>query len=136
AAAAVVTDTLAGVITDRDPIATGARWADMVGAIRNQGRPGVVACAISAVDIALWDLKAKLLGISVATAVGAVHDAIPLYGSGGFTNFTDDELTTQLTGWVDQGLGAVKIKVGRDPTDDPRRVAVARAAIGDGIELL
>ncbi len=135
AAAAVVADTLAEVVTGGDPLATGASWAAMVHAIRNQGRPGVVSHAISAVDVALWDLKAKLLGVSVAVATGGTHDAIPIYGSGGFTSLSDGELETQLTDWVEKGLGAVKMKVGREPDDDPRRVALARAAIGDDVEL-
>ncbi len=135
AAASIVHHTLAGVLDGEDAMATGARWRDMVHAIRNQGRPGVVSSAISAVDIALWDLKAKLLGVSVATAAGATHDAVPIYGSGGFTTLTDAQLSDQLGGWVDQGMGAVKMKVGREPAEDPRRIAVARKAIGADVAL-
>ncbi len=135
AAANIVRDTLASVVTGRDPVANGAAWAAMVHAIRNQGRAGVVSSAISAVDVALWDLKAKLLGLSVADAIGRSHDAVPVYGSGGFTGLTDAELTDQLGGWADQGLAAVKMKVGRDAAADPHRVEVARRAIGDDVEL-
>ena len=135
AAAAVVGDTLTDVVTGSDPMATGATWAAMVHAIRNQGRPGVVSSAISAVDIALWDLKAKLLGVSVADLAGRVHDAVPVYGSGGFTSMSDAELTAQLGGWADQGLAAVKMKVGRQPNADPHRVEVARQAIGADVDL-
>ena len=134
-AATVVADTLAEAVTGRDPMATGAAWAAMVDAIRNQGRPGVVSSAISAVDIALWDLKAKLLGVSVAVLAGGARDFVPFYGSGGFTSMSDDELRTQLTAWVDDGAGAVKMKVGRDAAADPRRVDVARAAVGPDVEL-
>ena len=135
AAASVVHDTLADVVTGQDPMATGASWAAMVHAIRNQGRPGVVGSAISAVDIALWDLKAKLLGVSVADLAGRCHSSVPIYGSGGFTSLSDDELTHQLGGWAAQGLGAVKMKVGRDPAADPHRVEVARQAIGGEVGL-
>ncbi len=135
AAAAVVADTLRDVVVGRDPMATGAAWAAMVHAIRNQGRPGVVSSAISAVDIAIWDLKARLLELSLADAIGRTHDSVPIYGSGGFTSFSDEELTEQLGGWAAQGLRAVKMKVGRAPTDDPHRVDVARAAIGDDVDL-
>jgi len=135
AAAAVVTDTLHDVVVGSDPMATTATWAAMVHAIRNQGRPGVVSSAISALDIALWDLKARLLGLSVADAIGRAHDAIPVYGSGGFTSLSDEELAEQLGGWAAQGLRAVKIKVGRDPAADADRVDVAREAIGDDVEL-
>lgn len=135
AAAGIVADTLRDVVVGADPMATGAVWAAMVHSIRNQGRPGVVSSAISAVDIAMWDLKAKLLGLSVADTIGRTHDAVPIYGSGGFTSFTDDELAEQLSGWAAQGLGAVKMKVGRDAAADPHRVGVARSAVGDSVEL-
>ncbi len=135
AAAQVVRDTLAEVVVGTDAFATGAAWSAMVRAIRNQGRPGVVSSAISAVDIAMWDLKARLLGVSVADAIGRSHDAVMAYGSGGFTNLTDDELASQLGGWARLGLRAVKMKVGRDTGADPHRVDVARAAVGDDVEL-
>lgn len=135
AAAAVVHDTLADVVVGRDPMAVGAAWAAMVHAIRNQGRPGVVSSAISAVDIALWDLKARLLDRSVADTIGRTHDDVLAYGSGGFTSLTDAQLADQLGGWANQGLHAVKMKVGRDATADPHRVEVAREAIGEGVGL-
>lgn len=135
AAASVIRHTLAEVIQGESPMRTGARWTDMVDAIRNQGRTGVVGTAISAVDIALWDLKAKLLGVSVAEAVGATREAVEVYGSGGFTSFSDAELTDQLGGWAAEGMRAVKMKVGREPSDDPRRVQVARRAVGTDVGL-
>ncbi len=135
AAANVVRDTLARAIRGADPMATGAAWAAMVHAIRNQGRPGVVGSAISAVDVALWDLKTKLLNCSIADAVGCCHATVPAYGSGGFTSLDDHELAEQLGQWADRGLRAVKMKVGRDPAADPHRVAVAREAVGQEVEL-
>ena len=92
AAAQVVRDSLADVVVGNDTLAPGVTWIAMVRAIRNQGRPGVVASAISAVDIALWDLRAKLLGLSLADAIGRAHDARPVYGSGGFTSQSEAEL--------------------------------------------
>ncbi len=135
AAAALINDLLAEVVDGADPMATGASWSSMVHAIRNLGRPGIVSSAVAAVDIALWDLKARILDVSVADAVGRTHERVPAYGSGGFTSFDDDELTGQLGGWAAQGLAAVKMKVGRDPHDDPRRVEVARSAIGEDVQL-
>jgi L-alanine-DL-glutamate epimerase-like enolase superfamily enzyme len=135
AAASVVRDTLAGAVIGADALAPRAAWSRMVRAVRNQGRPGIAASAIAAVDVALWDLRARVLGLSLADAVGRAHDARPVYGSGGFTSESDGELADELTGWVDRGIRAVKMKVGREPLLDSHRVAVARGAIGDDIGL-
>lgn len=110
--------------------------AAMQAAIRNAGQPGIGAMAISAVDIALWDLKAKLLQIPLADALPRFHAAVPVYGSGGFTSYTLDQLEEQLSGWTEEGIPRVKMKVGSDPESDPERVETAREAIGDGVELM
>jgi L-alanine-DL-glutamate epimerase-like enolase superfamily enzyme len=104
-------------------------------AVRNLGRPGVAAEAIAAVDIALWDLRSRLLEEPLVVALGAAHDATPIYGSGGFTSYDDDALQSQLRGWVEAGIPRVKMKVGRDPDADAARVMAARSAIGDETEL-
>lgn len=100
----VVKSKLAEVITGRDALQPPARWAEMAHAVRNLGKPGVVAEAISAVDIALWDLRARLLQEPLMIALGAVHDATPIYGSGGFTSYDNDTLRAQLCGWVEAGI--------------------------------
>lgn len=135
AVATVVGGKLAEVITGEDALQPPARWAGMQHAVRNLGKPGVVAEAISAVDIALWDLRARLLDEPLAVTLGAVHDATPIYGSGGFTSYDNATLCQQLCGWADAGIPRVKMKVGRDPEADTGRVSAARAAIGEGIEL-
>jgi L-alanine-DL-glutamate epimerase-like enolase superfamily enzyme len=135
AAAEVVTGKLADVLIGRDALTPVASWATMQHAVRNLGKPGLVAEAISAVDIALWDLCARLREVPLVEALGAVHEATPVYGSGGFTSYDDEQLADQLTGWVDAGIPRVKIKVGRDPARDSHRVEVARRAIGDDVEL-
>jgi L-alanine-DL-glutamate epimerase-like enolase superfamily enzyme len=103
--------------------------------LRNAGLPGLGAMALSAVDIALWDLKAKLLGLPLAALLGPVRDEVPVYGSGGFCSYTDAELGDQLAGWRAEGIARAKIKVGREPDRDVHRVRVAREAIGDDAEL-
>ncbi len=109
--------------------------AAMVAAVRNLGRPGIASMAISAVDAALWDLKAKLLDVALITLLGAVREAAPVYGSGGFTSYSDRQLRDQFGGWAAQGITRVKMKIGRHPEDDLRRVRVAREAIGPDVEL-
>ena len=108
-----------------------AAWRTMQKAVRNFGREGLAATAISAVDIALWDLKAALAGQSLSLLLGRYRDAIPIYGSGGFTTYDDRQLTEQLSGWVHhEKCRWVKMKIGSDPSADPKRVETARRAIG------
>ncbi len=135
AAAAVVHDTLQDLIVGMDSVDTAAASIRMWQAVRNIGRPGIAATAISAVDIALWDLKAKLLDLPLASLLGKARQSIPAYGSGGFTSYTTGELCAQLAGWASSGARAVKMKVGREPGFDPQRVGAARAAIGPSVDL-
>lgn len=121
---------LVGIVKGRDPMDVGGCWTAMVQAVRNIGRPGIASTAISAVDIALWDLKAKLLRLPLVKLLGGVRSGIPVYGSGGFTSYSTEQLQTQLSRWIDSGIGMVKMKVGRQPDDDLQRVRSAREAIG------
>jgi L-alanine-DL-glutamate epimerase-like enolase superfamily enzyme len=134
-AAAVVTDKLAGAVVGADALDVGSAWASMWHDVRNLGQTGVVSMAVSAVDIALCDLKARLLDVPLVVALDAVHDRTPVYGSGGFCNYTDAQLADQLGGWAREGIGRVKMKTGRDPDRDVDRLRVAREAIGDDVEL-
>ena len=130
AAAGLLNHHLAGVVSGCDPMAVRASWDAMVRSVRNMGLGGVAAYAISAVDAALWDLKARLLGLPLARLLGAVRRQVPIYGSGGFTSYTPPQFARQLGGWAAQGIRAVKMKVGGHPGDDAGRVAEARKAIG------
>ncbi len=132
AAAAVITDVLAETVHGCNAFDPPRAWQAMQRAVRNLGRAGLCATAISAVDTALWDLKAKLLGVPLATLLGRCRDAVEVYGSGGFTSYNNTQLKEQLAGWVEhQGCKAVKMKIGTHPDCDPARVAAAKAAIGD-----
>jgi L-alanine-DL-glutamate epimerase-like enolase superfamily enzyme len=115
-------------------------WQAMVRAVRNLGRPGLVSCAISAMDTALWDLKAKLLGVPVCRLLGATREEVPIYGSGGFTTYDDATAAAQLQRWVgDWGIPRVKIKIGESwgacEQRDLARISFARSVIGPAVEL-
>jgi L-alanine-DL-glutamate epimerase-like enolase superfamily enzyme len=135
AAAELAEGPLARAVEGLDATATSAAWSAMNRALRNIGRPGLGWEALSAVDVALWDLAGKLLDAPLARLLGAGRRAVRAYGSGGFTSYDDAMLEEQLGGWADAGFTAVKMKVGRDPRRDPHRVAIARDAIGPRVEL-
>ncbi len=116
-------------------------WMSMVDAVRNVGRPGIASMAIAAVDVALWDLKATLLDVSLCALLGAARAEVPVYGSGGFTSMPDAALVEQLRTWVeDAHITRVKMKIGAEwgslEAHDLDRVRIARQAIGDDVELL
>ena len=132
AAAQLIGKKLAETIHGHDAMDPPGAWRAMQRAVRNMGRAGLAATAISAVDTALWDLKAKLLDLPLALLLGRYRDAVPIYGSGGFTTYSDGQLRDQLSGWVERdGCRWVKMKVGTDAAADPGRVTVAKSAIGD-----
>lgn len=133
--ATVARDKLAPLLLGQDALAIPARWQDMAVAIRNLGRPGISSMAIAAIDNALWDLKAKLFDVPLAALLGQARPAIPVYGSGGFTSYSIDQLQTQLHRWAESGMQRVKMKIGRDPDSDLRRVQAARDAIGNMTQL-
>ena len=135
ATAVLIRDLLAHAVRGRDAMDVAGAWDAMVRAVRNLGRPGIASTGIAAVDTALWDLKARLLGVSVVSLLGAVRREIPVYGSGGFTSYSVEELRHQLGGWVADGISRVKMKVGRDAAQDLHRVSAAREAIGSSAEL-
>lgn len=140
ACAHIIADQLAPVVLGASPLDVGAVFEDMVRMVRNAGRPGAVGYAISAVDVALWDLKARLLGLALHRLLGAVHDRVPVYGSGGFTTYSPSQLREQLTGWaIGQRIPRVKIKIGEswgaNLAADLDRIRIARTAIGPDVAL-
>jgi L-alanine-DL-glutamate epimerase-like enolase superfamily enzyme len=132
AAAEIINTTLAERLKGEDAFSLPRLRETMVGAVRNLGWRGVAANAISAVDIALWDLKAKLLELPLCELLGRAQERVEVYGSGGFTSYDNSRLAAQLGEWAKgQGCRAVKMKIGRQPAEDIPRVGVARSAIGD-----
>jgi len=126
---------LSRVVEGHDAMAIPTCWNAMVRRIRNLGRPGIASMAISAVDSALWDLKARLLNLPLVKLLGTARDSVPIYGSGGFTSYSEEQLQNQLAGWVNQSIPRVKMKIGRDARADLDRVRAARQAIGADAEL-
>lgn len=131
AVGAYINNTLADAVAGLNAFDIPAAHRSMLYALRNDGRAGIASMAVSAVDNALWDLKARLLDVSVAQLLGQAQDSIAIYGSRGFTSYRDDKLAQQLSNWAGIGIKNVKMKIGRDPQRDPERMRVARGAIGE-----
>jgi L-alanine-DL-glutamate epimerase-like enolase superfamily enzyme len=128
----LIANKLAKIVTGRDAFDIPGIGEVLWRSVRNLGRSGLAATAISAIDIALWDLKAKLLDMPLASLLGCRRERVPIYGSGGFTTYSDDTLRRQFASWVESdGCRWVKMKIGTEPEYDPLRVEVARRAIGD-----
>lgn len=134
--AALIASKLKDKVMGRDPMLVASIWRDQAAALRNAGRPGAGAMALSAVDIALWDLKSKLLDLPLFKALSAFHDGVPIYGSGGFCNYPFERLVSQLSGWVEQGIPRVKLKTSRHPEQDAERLSACRREIGDAPVLM
>ncbi len=139
ACARLIRELLAPAVCGRDPMDVQAAFDAMVKGVRNAGRPGLASYAIGAVDVALWDLKARLLELPLHRLLGAVRTGVPIYGSGGFTTYDTAQLTRQLTGWMDQQIPRVKIKIGESwgtaVDRDLGRMRQARHVIGEQAEL-
>lgn len=139
AAAEVVADVLDPALRDLPLEDVRRCWNAMVHAVRNVGRGGIAATAISALDVALWDLRARSQRRPLFQALGAARESVPIYGSGGFTSYPLDQLVEQLAGWVAEGIPRVKMKIGVDhgarAAEDVRRIRAVREAIGPEAEL-
>jgi L-alanine-DL-glutamate epimerase-like enolase superfamily enzyme len=136
ASASLISSKLASIVEGVDPLMPDQTFARMQVETRNLGQTGIAAMATSAVDIALHDLKAKLLGVCLADALPCFHESVPIYGSGGFTSYSTEQLREQVEGWMTDGFRSVKIKVGRDKQRDPERVKLVRTVVGDEVDVM
>lgn len=133
--AAFIDKNLKPLLVGQSPYNINKLFDSMSVAIRNEGHCGLAYMAISAVDASLWDLKAKLMNLPVCGLIGQVHDEALIYGSGGFTSYSDDQLEKQFANWVNQGFSAVKMKIGRHPDQDLERIKAARNVISKDTQL-
>jgi L-alanine-DL-glutamate epimerase-like enolase superfamily enzyme len=132
AGAQLVRETLAPPLIGENALDIPRLRDRMVAALRNIGRPGLASTALSAVDLALWDLKARLLDLPLAVLLGRRRASVPIYGSGGFTTYEPEHLNDRLARWAEEtGCRWVKMKVGETPQEDAARVASAARAIGE-----
>lgn len=132
AARTVVTDLLAARLVGEDAFGISRLWSVQADCLRNAGWPGIGATALSATDAALWDLKAKILDLPLVRLLGMRRSEVDVYGSGGFTSYSDEQLLAELSCLVERdGCKAVKMKVGASPSDDPGRVRSVRSRLAD-----
>ncbi len=124
----------------RDPLQTEAIWQEFFHYLRGVGRKGLTFCALSAVDIALWDLKGKIFDVPLVRLLGGSATRVPVYCSGGWTSYSDEQLVAEMQGMVAAGYRAIKFKVGveggRNPRRDAARVRKVRDAVDPHIDLL
>lgn len=127
-------------IIGRDPFETEVIWADLFQYLRGVGRKGLMFCALSAVDIALWDLKGKITGLPLYRMFGGNQKEVPVYGSGGWTSYSDEELVEEMKEIVSRGYRMIKFKVGynggNSPSRDVERVRKVREAVGPDIGIM
>ncbi len=140
AAASVVREHLADAVVGLPVDAVPRAHEAMRRACRNLGTRGLVGQAISAVDVALWDLAARSHSVPVTSLLGTAAESVEVYGSGGFTTYTAEQLEEQVEGWLAAGCRSMKIKVaeswGAAIDRDLARVRRLREAAGPDVALM
>lgn len=136
----VIRRNMAPKLIGRDPLQTEAIWQELFHYLRGIGRKGLMFCALSAIDIALWDLKGKIVGLPLSRLLGGDRTRVPVYASGGWTSYDDDQLVDEMKTMVARGFSAIKFKVGFNGGQslgrDVERVRKVREAVGPDIRLL
>ena len=129
---------IAPALIGEDPSDIAKLWNKVAWAGASVGRSGLAVQAIGAFDVALYDLKAKRAGLSVAKLLGAYRDSVACYNtSGGFLNTPIDQLMVNAAASVERGIGGIKLKVGQpDWKKDIERVEAVRKHLGDAVPIM
>src|SRR4030095_6579904 len=128
---------LAPLLTGQDPLMVERLWERMYRADRGIKRQGVAAYALSALDIALWDIVGQAAGLPLYKLWGALTDRVPAYGSGGWPNYTLADLIGEAQSYVARGCRYYKMKIhDPDPRVNRERVAAVKQAVGDGVRMM
>lgn len=129
---------IAPAVLGEDPNDIAKLWDKLCWAGASVGRSGVSTQAIGAFDVALWDLKAKRAGLSLAKLLGAQRDSVRCYNtSGGFLHTPLDQLRVNASASIAKGIGGIKLKVGQpDCALDIQRVAAMREHLGDAVPIM
>lgn len=129
---------IAPAVLGEDPNDIAKLWDKLCWAGASVGRSGVSTQAIGAFDVALWDLKAKRAGLSLAKLLGAQRDSVRCYNtSGGFLHTPLDQLLVNASASMAKGIGGIKLKVGQpDCALDIQRVAAVRQHLGDQVPIM
>lgn len=135
AAAAIINSSLKKVIENENCLDIPFLSKKIIDTVRNDGQCGIPMMAVSAVANALWDLKAKIFNVPLCILLGVAKNDMLLYGSGGFTSYSNAQTQKQFEHWAAQGIMHFKMKIGCEPEKDLQRVKAARKVIGHSGEL-
>src|SRR5229473_4717370 len=128
---------LTPLLLGEDPLFVERLWERMYRADRGIKRQGVAAYALSALDIALWDIAGKAAGLPLYKLWGAVTDRVAAYGSGGWPNYALEDLIGEAQAYVARGCRYYKMKIhDPDPRANRARVLAVKKAVGDGVRLM
>jgi D-galactarolactone cycloisomerase len=136
----LIDNVYAPLVIGRDPFDSEVIWEDLYNKLRDHGQKGVVIEALSAIDIALWDIKGKALNLPVYKLLGgAFRDKVMPYATGLYRRRTGDiigELAREAAGYAEQGFKAIKLKIGFGLDTDLEAVIAVRREIGDKVKLM
>lgn len=128
---------VADLLMGENPLYRNKIWDKMWWALNWIGRKGIAVYALSAIDVALWDLAGKVQNTSLHMMLGPATDRVKAYASAGFLAYSADELVEEALRYVDRGFRAYKMKVGMpDWRADLTRVSAVRSALKSDIDLM